>query len=230
MDTWLWIVIIVAVVVVLLLAAWAAMRSRRTSQLQEGFGPEYERTVEEEGSRSRAETELAERQKRREQLDIRPLAPAARDRYVERWRVTQERFVDDPGSATTDADRLVAEVMRERGYPVEDFEQRAADISVDHPHLVENYRAAHRISEANDRGEASTEDLRQALVRYRSLFEELLETRGDGGMPASGGVETSVGAEASSRLRSPDDETPGGLGTAGEEPAAGERPGASTRD
>ena len=230
MDTWLWIVIIAAVIVLLLVAAWAAMRSRRTSQLREGFGPEYDRTIEEEGSRRRAEAELAERQKRRDELDIRPLAPAARDRYLERWRVTQERFVDDPGGATTDADTLVSEVMRERGYPVDDFEQRAADISVDHPHLVENYRAAQRISEANDSGQASTEDLRQALVHYRSLFEELLETR-DGS-----GTRMPVGADTPSRVDVTRDETAeadaasGRLRASDEELPADDQPGASTRD
>jgi hypothetical protein len=176
MSTWVWIVIVVAVVVVLALVAWSMMRRRRSTQLREGFGPEYDRTVEERGSRRQAEAELADREKRREQLDIRPLTPAARDRYMDRWRDTQARFVDDPGSAVGDADGLVQEVMRERGYPTEDFEQRAADISVDHPHIVENYRAAHGISLAHQRGEASTEDLRQSLVHYRSLFEELLET------------------------------------------------------
>ena len=177
MDKWVWIVIVLAVLVVVAFAVWAAMQSRRRARLREGFGPEYERAVEEAGSRRHAESELEQREKRREALDIRPLASAARDRYLERWRVTQERFVDEPGAAVSDADRLVTEVMRERGYPVDDFEQRSADLSVDHPHLVENYRAAHAASLANDKGEATTEDLRQAMVHYRSLFEELLETR-----------------------------------------------------
>jgi hypothetical protein len=176
MSTWVWIVIVVAVVVVLALIAWSVSRRRQSTQLREGFGPEYDRTVEQAGSRRRAESELAEREKRREQLEIRPLTPAARDRFLDRWRDTQARFVDNPASAVGDADSLVQEVMRERGYPTEDFEQRAADISVDHPHIVENYRAAHGISLAQDRGEASTEDLRQSIVYYRSLFEELLET------------------------------------------------------
>ncbi len=177
MDTWVWIVIVAAVVLVLGLVAWNLTRKRRTAHLQEGFGPEYDRTVEQTGNRREAESELAQREKRREELDIRPLTPAARDRYFDRWRETQARFVDDPGSAVGDADSLVQEVMRERGYPTDDFEQRAADISVDHPEIVENYRAAHGVSVASQRGEASTEDLRQSLVHYRSLFEQLLETR-----------------------------------------------------
>ncbi len=176
MSTWVWIVIVAVVVLVLGLIAWSFTRKRRTAHLQEGFGPEYDRTVEETGSRREAESELAQREKRRQELDIRPLTPAARDRYFDRWRETQARFVDDPGSAVGDADSLVQEVMRERGYPTDDFEQRAADISVDHPQIVENYRAAHSVSLASQRGEASTEDLRQSLVHYRSLFEQLLET------------------------------------------------------
>jgi hypothetical protein len=174
MDTWVWIVIAVAVVaVVVLLAMWLAARKRRTSQLREGFGPEYERTVDEVGSRRKAESELSDREKRREELDIRPLAPGARDRFADRWRTVQERFVDNPNSALNEAHVLVVEVMRERGYPTEDFEQRAADVSVDHPHVVENYRSAYAITERSD---ADTEDQRKAMVHYRALFDELLET------------------------------------------------------
>lgn len=175
MDTWVWIVIAAAVVaVVVLLAIWAASRKRRTSQLQEGFGPEYDRTVEEAGSRRRAESELSDREKRREELDITPLAPGTRDRFANRWSTVQERFVDDPDGALDDAHVLVVEVMRERGYPTDDFEQRAADVSVDHPHVVENYRSAYAISERDD---ADTEEQRQAMVHYRALFDELLETQ-----------------------------------------------------
>jgi hypothetical protein len=174
MDTWVWIVIAVAVAVVILLAImWAASRKRRTSHLREGFGPEYDRTVEEEGSRRRAESELTDREKRREELDIRPLSPGARDRFSSRWATVQERFVDDPSGALGDAHTLVIEVMRDRGYPTDDFEQRAADVSVDHPHVVENYRSAHEITERDD---ADTEDQRQAMVHYRALFDELLES------------------------------------------------------
>jgi hypothetical protein len=174
MDTWVWIVIAAAAVVLILLAVGLlAARKRRTSQLREGFGPEYDRTVEDMGSRRKAESDLADREKRREELDIRPLAPGSRDRFADRWRNVQERFVDDPGSALREAHILVVEVMRERGYPTEDFEQRAADVSVDHPDVVQNYRAAHEISERSD---ADTEEQRQGLVHYRALFDELLET------------------------------------------------------
>jgi hypothetical protein len=168
--------LIVAVVVVLALAAivWRRVSKRRTGQLKEKFGPEYERSKAETGSRRKAESDLAARQTRREGLDIRPLAPEARERYSASWQQVQGRFVDEPGAAVADADRLVSAVMGDRGYPMDDFDQRSADISVDLPHVVDDYRAAHAISMANDHGKASTEDLRQAFVHYRSLFDELL--------------------------------------------------------
>jgi hypothetical protein len=174
---WVWVLIAIGAVVVLALIAWGALRARRTRTLREGFGPEYDRTVADAPSKRQAEADLAERRKRREELDIKPLSPEARDRYAESWSQTQARFVDEPGGAIAEADVLIQQVMRERGYPVEDFEQRAADISVDHPEVVNNYRAAHGISIAHEREKATTEDLRQAMVHYRSLFAELLETR-----------------------------------------------------
>jgi hypothetical protein len=174
MDTWVWIVIVAAVVLAVLAVVWFALRSRRRQALQERFGPEYDRTVETTGGRRAAESELREREQRHEELDIRELSPAARDRYFEQWRAVQVRFVDTPGEAVREADTLVQQVMRDRGYPVDDFDTRADAVSVDHPHLVENYRAAHGAWAANERGEATTEDLRQSLVHYRSLFEELL--------------------------------------------------------
>jgi hypothetical protein len=176
MATWVWIVIAVAVVLAVLAAVWWFMRARRSRSLQEGFGPEYDRTVAEAPTKREGEAELQERQKRREELDIRPLAPGARDRYIDEWRTVQARFVDNPSAAVADADRLVSQVMRDRGYPTDDFERRASDISVDHPHLVDNYRTAHDLSLASDRGDATTEDLRRAMKHYRALFEELLET------------------------------------------------------
>ena len=176
MDTGLLVAILVVLILLALLAIFAG-RQRRSRKLQDTFGPEYDRTVEEAGDRRAAETELQERTERRAGFDIVPLAPEARARYIEAWRNTQAQFVDEPVEATREADRLITSVMRDRGYPVDDFEQRAADISVDHPQVVDDYRAAHAIAAANDRSEASTEDLRQALVHYRSLFEELLEDR-----------------------------------------------------
>ena len=179
MPDWAWIIIVAAAVLIVLAVAAIYMRSRRSRSLQERFGSEYERTVEEEGGRRGAERELAERERQRERLDIIPLAPEARDRYGESWRTVQTRFVDDPAGAVGEADRLVTDVMRERGYPIDDFVQRAADISVDHPDVVENYRAGHALYLKEDRGEAGTENLRQAFVHYRALFSELLETRED---------------------------------------------------
>jgi hypothetical protein len=176
-PTWVWILIAVAAVVVIALIVWNAVRARRTRTLQEGFGPEYDRTVADAPSKREAEAELAERRKRRDELDIQPLSPEAREGYADSWRDMQARFVDDPGRAIAEADALIQRVMRERGYPVEDFEQRAADVSVDHPEVVSNYRAAHAISIAHGRDKASTEDLRVAMVHYRSLYDELLETR-----------------------------------------------------
>jgi hypothetical protein len=122
----------------------------------------------------------AEREQRRRQLNIVQLEPAARTRYLEAWQATQGKFVDDPAGATREADALVARMMRDRGYPVDDFEQRAADVSVDHPQVAENYRAAHAVFVANEQGLVGTDDLRQAFVHYRSLFAELLEVREDG--------------------------------------------------
>jgi len=179
MDTGLLVAILIALALLVVLALFAS-RQRRSRKLREQFGSEYDRTVAEAGDRKEAESRLQERTARRQRLDIVPLDAADRDRYVEAWRQAQARFVDEPAEATREADRLITAVMRQRGYPIDDFEQRAADISVDHPQVVDDYRAAQAIASANERSEASTEDLRQALVHYRSLFEELLEVdRGD---------------------------------------------------
>jgi FtsZ-interacting cell division protein ZipA len=188
------IVILAIVAIALIVVALLLMRQRRSQQLQEGFGPEYDRTVEERGGdRREAEAELRERRERREQFEVRDLEPAARDRYADRWRTAQRRFVDEPAPAVSEADALVMEVMRDRGYPVADeFDQRAADVSVDHPQVVEHYRAAHDISGRATAGEASTEDLRQAMVHFRALFVELLgaddEPPRDGGAPENQNV------------------------------------------
>jgi FtsZ-interacting cell division protein ZipA len=176
MATWVWIVIAAAVVVVLLAIVWSATRAKRTRALQGTFGREYDRAVEQAGDRRAAERELRERQKRHDELDLRPLSQESRERYVRRWQSTQARFVDDPKGAVAEADQLVQEVMQERGYPTKDFERRVDDISVDHPDLVEKYRTADGIARASERGEASTEDLRHSVRHYRALFAELLET------------------------------------------------------
>jgi len=175
MATWVWIVIGVIVAIVVLGVVFSALRTRRSRSLQDQFGREYDRTVDKAGGRREAERELAERQKRHDELELRPLSQDARDRYLQQWQVTQGRFVDDPTGAVSEADDLVQRVMRDRGYPVDDFEQRAADISVEHPELVEKYRTANGIARASERGEASTEDLRHSVRHYRALFVELLE-------------------------------------------------------
>jgi hypothetical protein len=171
------IVIVIAVVVVVLasIAIWSFTRKRRTGRLQTQFGSaEYTRAVKEGGSRRKAEAALDGRADRVEALQIRPLAAGDRARFVESWGRVQARFVDGPGGAVTEADQLLGDVMFKRGYPVSNFEQRAADISVDHPLVLENYRAAHQTALRQTQGQASTEDLRQAMIHYRTLFEELV--------------------------------------------------------
>ena len=178
MPVWGWILIAATVVIaaVLIVAALSATRRRRTERLKERFGPEYERTVFEAGEQKAAEKELAARERKRDALVILPLTPESLDKYADRWQMVQTAFVNNPSSAVGDADRLVTEVMRERGYPVDDFDQQAANISVDHPTVVENYRAAHAIHLSQQEGDIGTEEQRQAFVHYRVLYEKLLET------------------------------------------------------
>ena len=183
MDTWVWIVIAVVVAIVVLGILATALRTRRSRSLQDRFGREYDRTVDKAGGRREAEQELRQREKRHDELELRPLSQDVRERYLQQWQVTQGQFVDDPKGAMSKADDLVQRVMRDRGYPVDDFEQRAADISVEHPDLVEKYRTANGIARASERGEASTEDLRHSVRHYRALFVELLEV--DDGQDAS---------------------------------------------
>ena len=177
-PTELGIIIGLAVIVIAGVAAWLFFRKRRTGRLRTQFGgAEYDHTVKEDGSRRHAEAVLKERTERVEGLNIRPLAAGDRERFVELWRRVQARFVDGPGGAVTEADQLLRDVMSTRGYPVTDFEQRAADISVDHPLVMENYRTAHAIAVRQTQGRANTEDLRQAMIHYRTLFEELVGER-----------------------------------------------------
>jgi len=166
--------LIVIAVIAVLLIIWAVLRQRRTADLRKKYGPEYERIMRESGPR-KAEATLLEREKRVEKFHIRALPPDERERFVTDWRNVQSRFVDDPKGAVQQADQLVDRVMRVRGYPMSDFEQRAADISVTHPQVVSNYRAAHQIALRHQQGQATTEDLRQAMIYYRSLFDDLLE-------------------------------------------------------
>ena len=175
MDNPVVIVLVIALVAALAAAVWLYMRNKRTEALQDRFGPEYDRALSAHHDQGKAERELKEREERVDHLDIRPLDREERDRFADRWRTVQAQFVDDPTGATDEADQLVGEVMATRGYPVGDFEQRAADVSVNHPRVVEHYRAAHEIALQNADGNADTEELRQALVHFRALFEDLLE-------------------------------------------------------
>jgi hypothetical protein len=178
-PTWGWILIAVAAVALVAVIAWGSVKQRRTKQLKSQFGPEYDRTVESAENKRKAESELAARKERREQIEVRPLSRSARERYVAQWHSVQAQFVDSPEAAVASADQLIQSVMADRGYPVEDFETRAADISVDHPQVVENYRRGHRLAENSADGDSSTENLRQAMRHYRALFDELVEPDAD---------------------------------------------------
>ena len=178
------VVLVVAVVVVVLaLLAFVLARQKKRAGLRQKFGPEYDRTVEERGKRRDAERDLEQRAERRKELDVRPLDPRRRDMFATEWRVTQEDFLDRPAEAVRSANALVERVIRERGYPVDDPEQMTRDLSVDHAHVISEYRSARQISEVSERNEATTEQLRQAMVHYRSLFAELLDDADDN--PAS---------------------------------------------
>jgi hypothetical protein len=181
MDTSTAITIAIAVVVAIIVAAvlYLALRKQRTARLRHRFGPEYERTVEDAGDRHRAEHELHERQKRVSKFDIRPLSVSERDHFISAWHIIQAEFVDQPKQALAKADDLLTEVMRARGYPMEDFEQRSADLSVDHPSVVQNYRAGREIAVRHKQGQADTEDLRQAMIHFRALFDELVGDAAD---------------------------------------------------
>jgi hypothetical protein len=165
----------IAVVVVLcIVLAWLYMRRRKTAALRQKFGSEYNRAVLVHGSERKAEAKLVDREKRIEKLSIRELSPMEYERFAKRWEDVQSRFVDSPKGAVMEADDLVSSLMKTRGYPVADFEQRAADMSVDHPLMVENYRAAHETTMRVGRSEATTDELRGAMIHYRSLYEELM--------------------------------------------------------
>jgi len=168
-------IIAFAVIVVAGIATLLFLRKRRTERLRSKFGgAEYARAVKEGGNRRHAEARLDERTERVESFHVRPLAPGDRARFIDSWRKIQARFVDGPAGAVAEADQLLGDVMSTRGYPVSDFEQRAADISVDHPLVMENYRTAHEIALRQTKGQANTEDLRQAMIHYRTLFEALI--------------------------------------------------------
>jgi hypothetical protein len=177
MDNNALLIVVIAALVILAVAGWVFVQQRRRTHLRKQFGPEYERALADAGDRRSAERELARREARVRSLEIRPLAPDQRARFLESWRRVQADFVDAPSQAIEEADRLVTRLMETLGYPVADFEQRAADVSVDHPVVVDNYRAARELAIESRRGVVSTESQRQAMVHYRALFEDLLETR-----------------------------------------------------
>jgi hypothetical protein len=170
------IIVGVIALVVVVVGVWAYLKGQRSRALRQHFGPEYDHAVQQSGERRTGEKALEEREKRVESLKVRPLSEAERARFSEEWRSLQARFVDDPAGATDQADRIIGTVMEERGYPVSDFEQRAADVSVEHADVVTNYRAAHAIALRARKGEATTDELRAALIHYRALFQELLES------------------------------------------------------
>jgi len=187
MATWIYVVIAIAVVLVIaLVAMWA--RERRTADLRNRFGPEYDRAVENSEDRRAAEASLRERERKRAQFDVKPLPEATRLRFAGEWREVQERFLDQPEQAAAGADALITRVMAAQGYPMEDFDAQAELVSVDHPGTVENYRFAHAVQLRSQTQQASTEDLREALLRYRSLFDELLLPDGDAAQPDNSGV------------------------------------------
>jgi hypothetical protein len=169
------IIIALVILVVIVATVWYFLQKRRTDALRQHYGPEYDRAINQYGERRQAEAALEEREKRVKSLDLHPLSEADRARFSEEWGSIQARFVDDPAGAAGEADLIIGEVMRERGYPMTDFEQRAADVSVDHPDVVSNYRAAHAIADRARKGQASTDELRTALIHYRALFQGLLE-------------------------------------------------------
>jgi hypothetical protein len=213
MAAWVWILIVVAVVVVIAFIVMAA-RQRRTTALRQRFGPEYDRAVEAGEGRRAAEADLRDRERQRAQLDIRPLAEGMRMRFAQEWQDVQEHFVDQPSDAVVAADRLVYSVMEARGYPMGDFDAQADLVSVDHPAVVENYRFAHGVRERAQVQTASTEDLREALLRYRSMFDELLGADdGQAGVPAGRGPASVVGqngADRSAPDRRADGQNPAG--------------------
>ena len=187
MNETILIMLVVAVLVVLAIGGWWIWQRQRSEKLKRRFGPEYEHVVAEKGDRRAAESELDARRKRFEKLDLRPLSPEERGRFAQRWQQTQARFVDSPTQAIVEADTLVEEVMQARGYPVEEIQQREADISNESPAAVQHYRSAWVIAQRSARGEAETEDLRQAMIHYRALFEDLLAHGGAGDLRPSPG-------------------------------------------
>jgi hypothetical protein len=173
--TYALIIVVVVLVITGIVLALVFSGRKRLQRLKEKFGPEYDRTVQTAGNEKKAQAELNERRKHVDDLNIRPLSTSESEGYLAQWKAVQSKFVDEPGQATVEADHLITEVMKMRNYPVSEFEQRAADLSVNYPNLVSNYRLAREIAIKNEQHSANTEELRQAMIHYRSLFDELLE-------------------------------------------------------
>ncbi len=221
MATWVWVVIAIAVVVVVALVAVGA-KKRKTAMLRDRFGPEYDRAVENRGDQRAAEADLRAREKQRAQFEVKPLPEATRLGFADEWRDVQEHFVDQPAQATTAADTLITRVMQARGYPMKDFDAQAELVSVDYPDTVENYRFAHAVRQRSETQQASTEDLREALLRYRSLFDELLRPDGNGAAAGTTGQAQPVGASSPQRVTAePELQDPGTSATAQTDGPAG---------
>jgi FtsZ-interacting cell division protein ZipA len=214
------IVLIIVILVVIAAVAVVAVRNSRRKKLQNTFGPEYDRVVADSGNRADAEKELRERERRHAELELKPLSKESQERYSAAWEEVQIQFVDNPGEAVSTADDLVTRLIAERGYPTGDYDDQLANLSVDHARTLGHYRDAHAISQRNQSGEASTEDLRQALVHYRALFADLLGTE-----PVKTSTETSTETSGATAAGS----RPVATDTASDTDVAGARPDATSR-
>ena len=245
-----WLTIVLIVIVLLVIAAiWYATQTSRRKKLQTTFGPEYDRVVADTGNRADAEKELREREKRHAELELKPLSAESQATYSKAWEEVQIQFVDNPGEALATADSLTTKLIAERGYPTADYDDRLADLSVEHAQTLQHYRDAHAISLRSSNGEASTEDLRQALVHYRALFADLLGTEpvktdstigaatpaGPSAAEPAAGTETTdttAPATAAPETAAPDTTAPDTSATAATAPdtdVAGSRPDATSR-
>jgi FtsZ-interacting cell division protein ZipA len=227
------VIILIVVIIVVLAAIFFGVQASRRRRLQSTFGPEYDRAVADTGNRSDAEKELRERERRHASLELKPLSPESQARYSTAWEEVQIRFVDDPADATNEADQLVTELISERGYPTSDYEDRLADLSVEHARTLGHYRDAHEINQRSQAGEASTEDLRQALVHYRALFADLLGTEPVKNDTASTPAASTPAASTPTATPSPRSESTGtavrDTTEASDTDAAGTRPDATSR-
>jgi len=194
MSTLVVVIIVIAAVAALVLITLLVRQELRRRHLREKFGPEYERTVKDRQSTRGADRELAKREKRHAELDIKPLSPSTRERYTQQWSLIQVQFVDRPAAAVAEADRVLVELMAELGYPTEGYDQQVADLSVRHSRTLEHYRAAHETMQGHEETQASTEELRDAMVRYRNVFEDLLTEGAKNGHEPKAHIDASKGS------------------------------------